>query len=255
MSLKMLTRVTLGCMCTLLLLVLSTYIYQGMAEEIKPPTGPIIDFAEKSYDLGEAKENVEVRHTFTVLNRGDKILTIDKVTSSCGCTIPTMKVKTIEPGGSAPLEVIMDTAMKQGKVTKDIEVYSDDPKLRKAIVQLTVTVKNLHTGLSSEQRAKIFEGRCAVCHVQAGLGLEGGDLYQADCGMCHGMKGQGVVGPALVPHDYADPLVFAYMEKITSFGSKSHASMPGFLMEAGGPLTAQDIKSILQFLQKESSKK
>ncbi|MBX9877527.1 MAG: DUF1573 domain-containing protein [Candidatus Obscuribacterales bacterium] len=240
---------------SLLLLTLVLIKLPSKAEEASVSDRPLIDFAERAFDLGEVKEGTEVHHTFTVTNRGGKTLTIDRVSSSCGCTVPSMKIKNIEPGASAPLEVMMDTAMKQGKVTKDIEVYSNDPKSPKSIIQLTVTVQNLHAGLSNEQRAKIFEGRCAVCHVQVGLGLTGGDLYGADCAMCHGNKAQGAVGPALVPRDYADPAVYGYMEKITSYGSKSHASMPGFLMAAGGPLTGEDIKSILQFLKEQSQRK
>ncbi|MBX9772669.1 MAG: DUF1573 domain-containing protein [Candidatus Obscuribacterales bacterium] len=235
-----------------LLLMFTTFRLPGQANDSSSSDKPAIDFLERGYDLGAVKEGIQVHHTFTVLNKGNRTLIIDRVSSSCGCTIPTMPLKRIEPGNSAPLEVIMDTAMKQGKITKDIEVYSNDPKTPKCIVQLSATVENLHTSLTGQQKAKIFEGRCAVCHVQVGLGLTGGDLFQADCGMCHGDKAQGAIGPALVPQDYDDPLVYAHMEKTTCYGSKSHASMPGFLMSAGGPLTADEVKSILRFLKEQS---
>ncbi len=149
----------------------------------------------------------------------------------------------------------MNTSLKQGVVTKEIQVFSNDPVTPKASVYVTADVEDLHKDLTRAERARLFQGKCGFCHWKMGLGLTGEDLYQADCGMCHGEKGQGGVGPGLVPRAYTSSAVASRVTQITSFGSKRHLSMPGFLVDAGGPLTGQEIESIVKYLADASQKK
>lgn len=216
---------------------------------------PRISFDRIRHNFGHVKEGIEVRHVFKVFNKGSAPLVIDNVITSCGCTVPTMDVKTIDAGGTANLEVVMNTLLKQGVVTKEIQVFSNDPLTPKASVFVTADVEDLHKQLTRAQRAKLFQGKCGLCHWKMGLALTGGDLFQADCGMCHGAKAQGGIGPALVPRDYSLPSVAKRVTQITSYGSKRHLSMPGFLVSAGGPLTDKEIESIVQYLAQASLKK
>ncbi len=215
---------------------------------------PHIGFAPDHFDFGKVKEGIHVRHTFKVLNCGAAPLAIDRVLTSCGCTVPTMKTKIIAPGQSADLEVDLDTSLKTGKVTKNIEVFSNDPDKPHAIIKVSVNVEDLHRGLKPAEKAKIFLGKCGVCHWQRGLGLEGADLFKADCGMCHGDMGQGAIGPALVPRNYADKEIFNHARQVISYGSKRRITMPAFLTDAGGPLSRQEIDSIMKFLAEASKK-
>ncbi len=219
-----------------------------LSKPSKAAVGPHISFDNPRFDFGKVKEGTKITHTFKVRNLGDSTLIIEKVLTSCGCTVPTMKVSKIQPGREEDLTVVLDTSIKQGTVTKEIEVYSNDPSAAKSSVFITATVANLHKDLSAADRLKLFQGKCAVCHWKMGLGLEGEDLFKADCGMCHGDKAQGAVGPALAPRDYNTPAVREHVKKITSYGSKKHLSMPGFLEDAGGPLTDKEIESIVKYL-------
>jgi mono/diheme cytochrome c family protein len=224
----------------------------------KPPkvsAGPHIAFDNPRFDFGKVKEGVKISHTFKIRNLGDTTLVIEKVLTSCGCTVPTMKVSKIQPGRAEDLVVVLDTSIKQGTVTKEIEVYSNDPAAAKSSVFITATVANLHKDLTAADRLKLFQGKCAVCHWKMGLGLEGEDLFKADCAMCHGDRAQGAVGPALAPRDYNTPAVAAHVKQVTSYGSKKHLSMPGFLEDAGGPLTAKEIESIVKYLAELSAGK
>ncbi len=94
----------------------------------------------------------------------------------------------------------------------------------------------------------MFAGKCATCHVQQGIGKSGEDLYIADCAMCHGFRADGGEAPSLVRFNYSHKPVTAYVRDIISHGSRSHLSMPGFLKAAGGPLTAAQIDSLMQYL-------
>jgi hypothetical protein len=58
----------------------------------------IIDLARIKYD-----SNYTLR--YSLLNNGSKVLIIDTASSSCGCTVPFISKKEIQPGDSAILTV------------------------------------------------------------------------------------------------------------------------------------------------------
>lgn len=217
---------------------------------------PEISLPEKEFDLGKIDEGVQVRHVFKIKNIGKRSLYINKTESTCGCTVPTLKKKSIEPGETVDLDVLMDTSMKQGSVSKQITIHSNDPLHRKAIIFLKAQVRSPHADLGNgEQRvAKIFMGRCAACHVEKGKGKIGEDLYIADCSMCHGFRAKGVPGvaPALIPLDYHNKQISDGLKEIVCRGSKTHRSMPGYLKSAGGPLSEAEIDSLLEYLRWKS---
>lgn len=264
-----------------IILVVLTGVLMLVTRKAKAPVivsrtdPPKISFEEKSHELGTVMEGVEIPYIFKIHNVGGEVLEISNVTTTCGCTLLKLKDKFVEPGKTTDLEVVMDTAMKQGYVKKTIDIFSNDPKHPKTTITIAANVlpnKNPkpkftdftvkggndsrsldpHMGLSESGRAKIFTGNCATCHVNMGKGKMGGDLYQADCAMCHGQNAEGAVGPALVPGNYHDQEFLNRIQKVTRYGSDRHASMPGFLKEAGGPLTDGEINSIVQYLQNKS---
>jgi mono/diheme cytochrome c family protein len=245
---------------------------------------PKISILEPTHDLGTVEEGVEIPYVFTIHNVGGEPLEIKDVSTSCGCTLLNLKDKVIAPGKTGELEVTMDTSMKQGYVKKSIVIFTNDPESPKKLVYLganvlprerdnpepfrpkspllssttlepntpeVFSVSNPHTGLTEKDKAKIFVGNCAVCHVQQGKGKMGADLFQADCAMCHGVNAEGAEGPALLGN-YKDPNYVKHIQKVTRYGSEKHISMPGFSRDAGGPLTDQEINSIVSFLEAKS---
>ena len=217
---------------------------------------PEISIAEKEFNFGKLAEGVESRHIFKITNTGKKDLKLISATSTCGCTVPKIKKNLIAPGETADLEVIMDTSMKQGSVSKPVTITSNDPLHRKVVITLKAQVTSPHADLEDgEQRvAKIFTGRCAACHVEKGKGKIGEDLFLADCSMCHGFRAKGVPGvaPALVPFDYHQKDFADSMRKIIAHGSKAHRSMPGYLKSSGGPLSDVEIDSLVEYLRWKS---
>lgn len=247
---------------------------------------PKISFEERSHDLGNVAEGIEIPYTFKIHNIGGEPLKISNVNTSCGCTVLNLKDKIIEPGKTGDLEVIMDTTLKQGFVKKSIDISSNDPKKPKTQIFLSAFVQpsanklkereketqqnnqgdmvdgpmgftpvNPHLGLSTSGKVKIFAGKCAACHVTPGVGKVGRDLFLADCAMCHGMKAEGGMGPGLLSINYNDPAVLAYIQKTIRYGSASNLSMPGFAKEVGGPLTNHEIDTIVSYLKEQSVKK
>lgn len=217
---------------------------------------PVISVFEKEFDLGKVDEGQEFRHSFKIRNEGDKPLIIKTAFSTCGCTVPTIKRREIPPGEEGDLEVLLDTAMKQGHVSKPIEIRSNDPVTPVTTIYIKANVRSPHADLT-DAKAKIFTGRCAACHVEKGKGKQGEELYVADCALCHGFRAQGIPGvaPGLISMDYNLPDVSKAMKQIICFGSPSHRSMAGYLDKAGGPLSEKDIDSLIVYLHKLSNQK
>lgn len=61
------------------------------------------DFGEQAYRNGP----LELRHTFTLTNRSDATVRIEKVATSCGCTAGAVSREAVEPGGSVEISATL----------------------------------------------------------------------------------------------------------------------------------------------------
>ena len=210
---------------------------------------PCIKMDKMAYDFGEVEEGIKIKHTFKVSNIGTAPLIINRVYASCGCTIPSLEKKELKPGESGHLYVIVDTSMKQKAITKTVFVASNDPVQPLLYIALTMFVKDPHRNMKGNVGVKIFkDAQCAACHVDKGTNAIGIRLYQADCAMCHGIEpAKGAIGPALTG-PYENEEFAKSIKQVISQGSKTHRSMPGFLIDAGGPLSKPQIDSLMQYL-------
>lgn len=86
--------------------------------------GPKIEFKETTIDYGTVtKESDSGLRTFTFKNTGDAPLIINKVNSTCGCTVPSTPKEPIMPGKSGEIEVKYN--MNTGPIRKTITVESN----------------------------------------------------------------------------------------------------------------------------------
>ncbi|MBX9721241.1 MAG: DUF1573 domain-containing protein, partial [Candidatus Obscuribacterales bacterium] len=163
---------------------------------------PQIRLEKSKHDFGTVEEGIDVSCNFLIHNDGNKTLLIKETKSTCGCTVAAVKRKAIPSKSVESLKVVMDTSMKQGIVNKEITIKSNDPKTPIVTVIITANVQSPHQNLGNNIQAKIFKGRCYVCHVKEGIGKVGEDLYLADCAMCHGFTAKGGVAPSLLSFNY-----------------------------------------------------
>ena len=83
-------------------------------------------FKEATYDFGTIKESKgPVKHTFEVVNTGDKPLLIIDAVASCGCTRPTYTAQPIKPGKKGKVEVTFNPAGRAGTFRKTIKVRTN----------------------------------------------------------------------------------------------------------------------------------
>lgn len=89
---------------------------------------PKIKFKETNWDFGKIKQGEVATHEFVFTNEGDDTLTIEKVSTSCGCTAALVSERSIPPGKSGTIEVKFDSRGYGGQVAKVVYVQSNDPK-------------------------------------------------------------------------------------------------------------------------------
>lgn len=118
------------------------------------PSGPApsLVFVESGVDFGVIADITPVEHRFTFRNDGVAPLIIDRVTGSCGCTVPELEKKTYAPGESGVVLVKYDPKGRHGPQNQTVTVVSNDPKnpqLRLAVkvnVEPIVTIEPTNLG-------------------------------------------------------------------------------------------------------------
>ncbi|WP_303675158.1 DUF1573 domain-containing protein [Vampirovibrio chlorellavorus] len=223
---------------------------------------PIIKAEQRIEEVGKVETDSKVPAHFLLYNVGGKPLKIVDVQTSCGCTVAKLSKTVVYPGDFTRLDVSLDTSIKLGKVRKQITVKSNDPK--RPTLPLFLVGEVLPKKMASHapitvqatDRLVLFKGECATCHVQAGKGKTGKALFVADCAMCHGINGQGHLsaGPSLLTGNYEDAAYQARMRKIIAEGSAQSPQMPPFSNQHGGPLSNDEIDSLVAFLKVQTMK-
>lgn len=108
--------------------------------------GPRIELEPTQFDFGEVKFGKVVEHTFKVKNAGEKVLEINRVSTSCACTKAKIEKEKIAPGETVNLLVTFDpetmgkTIIGQ-KVSRFIYLRSNDPNNPQAEATIHAHVK------------------------------------------------------------------------------------------------------------------
>ena len=132
---------------------------------------------KKSVPTGE-----EIKGKLVLKNKGDELLKIHGVSSTCGCTTLKLKERRIQPGDEVDLNFVVDTRGKLGMVEKTITIHSNDPE---SPWKEIVTFHALPSGMEGADTQAIFTPACSSCHIDNGINKKHEDLYQAVCAMCH----------------------------------------------------------------------
>lgn len=226
-----------------------------LPKAVPPPPGLEWDATQKE---GRPKEGeTDIIFTFAVTNRAPNRITIERVETSCGCTLADIPSEPwhLEPGEGGLLKVEFDGRNKSGTLTKTILVYtSTGPKTLLVKAHMPALppstardnaerVTNLME--ASKNRQAVFQGKCVTCHVTPSLGKFGKDLYTASCGICHEAEHRASMVPDLKTLKYGTPK--KYWEHWVRHG-KPNSLMPAFEQKQGGPLNESQITSLVKFL-------
>src|SRR6266446_6146746 len=77
---------------------------------------PRLALEQRAFDFGTVERGAKVEHTFSLPNRGEGVLLIDHVKSSCGCTVAVVSAREIPIATEGRVTVAVDTARMAGRV-------------------------------------------------------------------------------------------------------------------------------------------
>ena len=208
----------------------------------------------KEANLKPGETSAHFQFAFT--NTSPQEVMVNAVRTSCGCTVakvPRMPWP-IPAGTNAAFEVTVDVRGKSGTVTKTVTIDTS-AGYRYLTVRVSIPVmgggsmasadraRNLQVALADRQ--SVLKGDCAVCHVTPGVGKKGGDLYLAVCGVCHEAEHRASMVPLL--RALNKPMQAEDWRRVITEG-KPDSLMPAFAADHGGPLTAEQIDSLVAYL-------
>jgi hypothetical protein len=110
------------------------------AGDERATTGPRIRVEPEGFDFGRVLPNRTLSKEFSIRNFGDKDLTIEHVSTTCGCTVADGYARTVKPGGTTPLRVTLETRSYSGRVERQVVVRSNDTTTPTLTIRLTATV-------------------------------------------------------------------------------------------------------------------
>lgn len=87
---------------------------------------PKIVLSQASWDFGQVYHPAKPEFILTVTNAGSAELRIEKVESSCGCTVAQPAKYVLQPGEATTVKVVYDTKGRQGKATSHLTIHSND---------------------------------------------------------------------------------------------------------------------------------
>jgi cytochrome c5 len=190
---------------------------------------------------------------FSVTNGSNKTVTIDQIRPTCGCTVAQMPSSpwVLEPGAGGTFVGTIDVRGKEGTVSKALFVNSSAGT---QMLGITVNIPTLdeearkrNQMMAQADRQAVFRGDCAICHVKPTVGRSGGELFTAACGVCHLSEHRASMVPdLLVAKQHRDA---AYWRRWIAEG-KDGTLMPAWSQVHGGPLTADQVESLVEFALK-----
>lgn len=207
---------------------------------------PKMEFKQSRQNFGMIRQGQQTALKFEFVNSGNLDLVIQRLTSSCGCTAAVASSGPYRPGESGVIDVTYDSRGKIGHTIKEVQVFSNDPQSPKTIaLEGEVHLEAGHPPMNPGD--VLFAGSCADCHAVPAKGKTGKDLYNAVCFMCHDFPQQSGKKAIAADQSALSQLPEKELKKLISKGMLG-TSMPGFLEAHGGPLTKQQIKSLVEYL-------
>jgi len=118
----------------------SIVIYGNISS--KSGRSPQITISEEEWDFGLVKSEEKPTHVFTIKNKGNEDLVIERVWASCGCVQTSISTNRILPGKSAEIKATFNTVGYEGKLEKLIYIKSNDPEQPEKKIKLRVDIEH-----------------------------------------------------------------------------------------------------------------
>jgi mono/diheme cytochrome c family protein len=211
-----------------------------------PPHPLIWDAMQQTLEVkpGDGAADFE----FHVTNKSEHAVEIVEIRPSCGCTVAEMPSTPwiLEPGARSSFRGTIDFRGKHGRVAKSLGVISrPGTQLLGIVVNLPeLDPRERNREMALHDRQAVFKGDCASCHAAPAQSKVGGELFAVACGICHLAEHRAAMVPNLSVA--REPRDAEYWRKWILVG-KEGTLMPGFGQKSGGPLTDEQVDSLVEF--------
>lgn len=101
---------------------------------------PVFKVYNTMVDIGTMAQATTKEVEFKYRNEGKRDLNIRLVKPSCGCTAVQQGSMVIKPGQESSIKASFNSSAYEGKITKSIYVYTDDPKNSEVVLFLNADV-------------------------------------------------------------------------------------------------------------------
>lgn len=105
-----------------------------------PADAPVISVENPVHDFGQLGPGATVKCEFKFTNTGKSVLKIEHVQSTCGCTVPELKIKEYAPGETGVISVSFHAPSVKGSVTKHLYIVSNAPVTPRAELAIKADV-------------------------------------------------------------------------------------------------------------------
>jgi cytochrome c553 len=222
--------------------------------------GPSLVWDSELKEIHAVTNQATARFSFSVTNVSSGRIVIEEVRPSCGCTLVRLPAKPwkLAPGASGGVEVEVDLFGKSGVLIKTLTVASSEgtkdlvfkvhlPEVVRTNASLAERVRRQRNQqMAAGDRQAVFRNDCARCHAEPARGKSGRELYTVACGICHDTPHRASMVPDLNGLPQAGSRDY-WRQWITH--GKPGSLMPAFAVGEGGPLQAEQIDSLIEYLR------
>ncbi|HUS34081.1 MAG TPA: DUF1573 domain-containing protein [Verrucomicrobiae bacterium] len=220
-------------------------------------TNLVFDAITKEFTAKAGDRTAEFE--FAVTNTGPEMVTINSVRASCGCTTPKLPILPwkLDAGASGSFHVTVDLAGKFGTFQKTVFIETTEgPRMVYVKVAMpadmaaapgapAIDARSRNMQIAKADPQAIFRGDCASCHAKPTLGKKGEELFTAACSICHESDQRAALVPDLMALKQTP--TEAYWDAWIRNG-KVGTMMPAFALEKHGPLSDEQIQSLVDYL-------
>lgn len=220
-----------------------------------PPASPAPatlawDAKEKSVALKDGEP--VARFEFAVTNLTHRPITIQAVDPSCGCTtvdLPPLPW-TLAPGAGGMVRARVDLEGKDGEIRKGLRVMTSAGEqillmhISVPIVPKPPDPRATNIATAHTDRQAVFRGDCARCHADLAADKTGAELFDVACGICHDSPRRASLVPDLTATARGHDAAFW---RATIRDGHSGTLMPAFAKAQGGPLSDEQIESLVAY--------
>jgi len=101
---------------------------------------PVMELDKTVHDFGTIENGTPVETIFKYTNKGNSMLVVSNIKSTCGCTVPSNYTKEVAPGETGEFTVKFN-GKGNGKVSKSLTITANTEKGTE-IVKITAMVNN-----------------------------------------------------------------------------------------------------------------